>query len=63
MKLDFETKAGTRKEYILKKPGQDTESIVQLTSLEVANLKNFTEKTHLGKTTPQVLQVHKTISK
>ena len=41
MKLDFETKAGTRKEYILKKPGQDTENIVQLTSLEVANLKEL----------------------
>jgi cytochrome c556 len=41
MKLDFETKAGTRKEYILKKPGQTTENIVQLTSLEVANLKEL----------------------
>ena len=41
MKLDFETKAGTRKEYILKKPGQTTENIVQYTSLEVANAKTL----------------------
>jgi len=40
MKLDFETRSGTRKEYILKKPGQETENIVQLTSLEVADLKD-----------------------
>jgi hypothetical protein len=34
-------RSGTRKEYILKKPGQDTENIVQLTTLEVANLKEL----------------------